>query len=54
MPEINMESELISPSLSAKASRHEQIPNLESLRKWQKAFMRTQIRAAIYATRFNK
>ena len=54
MSEINMDGEFIGPPLVAKASRHEQIPNLDSLRKWHKTFMRTQMRAAIYATKFNR
>ena len=51
---IGVDGEFHCPSLVAKASRREQIPNLDSLRKWQKTFMRTQMRAAMYVTKFNK
>ena len=51
---IGVDGEFNGPSVVAKASRREQIPNLDSLRKWQISFMRTQMRAAMYVTKFNK
>ena len=54
MSEINQKGEFIGPSLVAKESLYQhRKQDLAHLRQWHKGFLRTQMRAAILAEKFN-